>query len=257
MKNTILSKKDAKSIEKIILKYGRIVTINDLMRIFQNDYNKTSAHNRIQALTRAGWFLRIKRGFYLIIENLTSRSFSDISLLIISQSLNNDSYISLDAALNYYQMFDQYTKNIVAINYKFSKKYIFEKSNFVFVKVAKKYYFGYTQVRQNGKIINMATKEKALIDYLYLDNSFYSASLVFEKMQEYKNEINFLKLQEYVVKYGISIQRKIGLLLDRMGINTDKLFENSKQHKGYSKFTKESKIFNAKWRLYYDDRIIK
>ena len=123
--------------------------------------------------------------------------------------------------------------------------------------MAKKYYFGFTQVRQDGKIINMAIKEKALIDYLYLDNSFYSASLVYEKMKEYKKEIDFLRLREYASKYGISIQRKIGLLLDQIGINVDELLLNSKKHKGYSKFTKESKIFNAKWRIYYDDRIIK
>ncbi|OGI16406.1 MAG: hypothetical protein A3J63_01840 [Candidatus Moranbacteria bacterium RIFCSPHIGHO2_02_FULL_40_12b] len=257
MKNTILSEKDAKIIEKVILKYGRIVAINDLMKVFTGDYNKTSAHNRIQTLSRAGWFLRVKRGYYLIVESLTSRSVSDMSLLVISQALNKNSYISLDSALNYYQMFDQYSKNVIAINYSFSKKYIFQENVFKFIKVAKKYYFGFAQVRQDGKIINMAIKEKALIDYLYLDNSFYSASLVYEKIKEHKKEIDFSRLREYASKYGISIQRKIGLLLDQIGINADELLLNSKTHKGYSRFTKESKIFNAKWRIYYDDRIIK
>ena len=257
MKNTILSQKDANIIEKIILKYGRIVAIDQLMEIFKEEYSEASAHNRIHALHKAGWFLRIKRGLYLIIENITSRSMSDISLLLISQALNNESYISLDKALNYYQMFDQYTRNIVAINYKFSRKYNFENNNLIFAKVAKKYYFGFTQVRLEGKVISMATKEKAILDYLYLNNSFYSASLVFEKLQEHKNDIDFQKIQEYALKYGITIQRKIGFLLDQLNINSDMLQEKSKQHGGFSKFTKESKTFNAKWRLYYDDRIIK
>jgi len=257
MKNTILSEKDAKIIEKTILKFGRIVAINDLMEVFTEEYSPASAHNRLQMLARVGWFLRVKNGLYVIIENLSSRSISDLSLLIISQALNKDSYISLDAALNYYGMFDQYAKNITAINLKFSKNYKFQNNNFKFVKVDEKYYFGFTQVRVDGKIINIAMKEKALLDILYLDNSFYSASLVYEKLKYHKNDIDFSKLEEYALKSGVSLQRKIGLLFDELKINSDRLLANSKKHPGYSRFTKESKKFNAKWRLYYDDRIIK
>jgi len=257
MKNTILSQKDANSLEKAILAFGRIVAASELMMIFTKEYSRSSAHNRIQSLARAGWFLRIKRGLYIITDNLSARSLSDMSLFIISQALNKNSYISLDSALNYYGMFDQYVKNITAINLQFSKKYNFQGNDFKFVKVVKKHYFGFVQVRQDGKIINMASKEKALLDYLYLDNSFYSASLVFEKLKEYGSEMDLDMLQEYSLQYGASVQRKIGFLLDQISIDVDKLLASVKQHKGYSRFTKESKKFNAKWRIYYDDRIIK
>ncbi|MFA5248322.1 MAG: hypothetical protein WC415_03685 [Patescibacteria group bacterium] len=257
MTNTILSEKDANIIEKIILQFGKIVSVDDLMTIFKEEYSEASAHNRIQTLFKAGWFLRIKKGLYLIIGNLTSRAVSDISLLTIVQAINKNSYISLNSALNYYQMFDQYAKTIIAINYKSSRKYKFENHEFNFVKISKKYYFGFTQVRQDGKIINIATKEKALLDYLYLDKSFYTASLVFEKIKDYKNEIDFDKLQEYALKFGVSIQRKLGLLLDQANIDSNKLFQKIKSRQGFSRFTKESKTFNSKWRLYYNDRIIK
>ncbi len=257
MKNTILSEKDAKIIEKALMQFGRVVSSEDLMTVFEEEYSRASAHNRIQALFKAGWFLRIKRGLYLIIENLTSRSINNMSLLVISQAINSDSYISLNSALNYYQMFDQYSKNIVAVNYKSSKRYKFEDHEFRFVKISKKYYFGFDQVRQDGRLINIATKEKALLDYLYLDKSFYSASLVFEKMRDHKNEIDFDKLQDYARKFGISIQRKVGLFLDSLHIDSAKLFEGISSREGFSSFTGDSKSFNAKWRLYYDDRIIK
>lgn len=257
MKNTILSKNDAIIIEKIIIQFGRIVSIDNLMKVFKEEYSESSAHNRIQTLFEAGWLVRIKRGLYLIIENLTSRSVSDISLLVIAQSINKDSYITLDSALNYYQMFDQYSKTVAAVNYKSSKLYKFEKQEFRFAKVSKKYYFGFIQIRYDGKLINMATKEKALLDYLYLDKSFYAANLVFEKIKNYQHEIDFEKLQNYALKSGISMQRKIGLLLDQINIDSSKLLESVKMHQGFSRFTKESKIFNSKWRLYYDDRIIR
>jgi len=257
MRNTILSEKDAKIIEKIILQFGRIVPIDNLMKVFMEEYSEASAHNRIHILYKFGWFLRIKKGLYLIIENLTSRSVNNISLFLIARALNKESYISLHSALNYYQMFDQYSKTIIAVNYDISRKYKFENHEIRFIKIVKKFYFGFEQIRLDGKLIKMATKEKALIDYLYFNKSFYSANLVFEKIKNYKNEIDFIKLQDFALKYGVSIQRKIGFLLDQIKVDSNKLSKNIKQKKGFSKFTKESKIFNAKWRLYYDDRIIK
>ncbi|MCF7820612.1 MAG: hypothetical protein K9M44_04050 [Candidatus Pacebacteria bacterium] len=257
MKNTILSAKDAKIIEKIILKFGRIVSTENLMEIFTEEYSKFSAYNRIQSLYKAGWFLRIKRGLYVIIENLTSRSVSDISLLLIAQAINKESYISLHSALNHYQMFDQYSKSVSVINLNISKKYKFENNEIKFIKIAKKYYFGFKQVRIDGKLVQVATKEKALLDYLYLENSFYSASLVFEKIKNYKDEIDFEELENFALKFGASVQRKLGFLLDQINVDTSKLLVNVKKQKGFSRFTKESKTFNAKWRIYYDDRIIK
>ena len=67
MKNTILSEKDAQIIEKVILKYGRIVVIGDLMGIFTKYYNKSPAHNRIQTLVRPGRILRVTSGLYSIV----------------------------------------------------------------------------------------------------------------------------------------------------------------------------------------------
>jgi len=257
MKNTLLSENDAQIIEKIILKFGRIVSTDNLMEIFTEKYSKSSAHNRIQFLHKAGWFLRIKKGLYLIIENLTSRSISDISLLLVVQALNKESYISLHTALNHHQMFDQYSNLISVINLDISKKYKFENNEIKFIKISKKYYFGFEQARVDGKLVQIASKEKALLDYLYLENSFYSASLVYEKLKNHKNEINFEKLENFALKFGASVQRKLGFLLDQIDVDTSKILLNVKKQKGVSHFTKESKIFNAKWRIYYDGRIIK
>ncbi len=257
MKNTILSEKDAEIIEEVILKFGRIVSTNNLMKVFTNKYSKASAHNRIQTLYKAGWFLRIKKGLYLIIDNLSSRSLNDSSIFLIAQGINKNSYVSLHSALNYHQIFDQYSDSTSLINLAISKKFNFQNNEIKFIKISKKYYFGFETVRIDGKLVQVATKEKALLDYLYLEKDFYSASLVFEKIKNHKNEINFIKLENFALKYGATIRRKLGFLLDNININTDNLLLSLKNQKGFSRFTKESKNFNAKWRLYYDDRITK
>lgn len=256
-KNTILAKKDAFLLEKAILNNGKILNIKDLTKIFSKEYTKASAHNRISFLIKTGWLMRIKRGLYLIIDKFTARSQSDISLLQISNALRDNSYISLNAALNYYQMFDQYSKTITAITDEESKQYNFAGHIFKFSSVSKNFYFGFNKKMESGKIIKIADAEKALIDYLYLDSSFYSANLVFEKLKNYQESLDMIKLQDYATRANITAQRKVGFLLDKLNIGTTILYNAVKDKKGYSRFTKDSKLFNAKWRIYYDNRIIR
>ncbi len=255
--NTILSEKDSKIIEEIILKFGTIVSSKDLLSVFEKKYSQASAHNRIQKLHNFGWFLRIKKGLYLIVDNISSRYINNKSLFLIARAINKNSYISLHSALNYYQMFDQYSKSVAVVNCDISKSYDFADNVIRFIKISKKYYFGFSQVRYEGKLVNIASKEKALIDFIYLNSSFSSISLVYEKLENHKNIIDFKLLQTIASKFGFSVQRKLGFLLDQLRIDSNYLLKRVKKEKSYSKLTQDSNIFNAKWRLYYDDRVFK
>ena len=256
MKNTILSEKDAKLIEKAISSYGRILGMQELLTIFKEEYTTTSAYKRINLLSKAGWLKRIKKGLYLIIDSLTARSQIDVSLLSIANALVIESYISLSHALNYYNMFDQYISTIVSVTDKENKEYAVDNHTFTFSKVKKDMYFGFSAKMENGKLIRIADAEKAMIDYLYLDKSFGSASLVFEKMRDYHQELDLKKLQEYALRSGATIQREVGFMLDELKLDSSLLHQAIKNNRSASHFTKDSKLFNAKWRLYYDDRII-
>lgn len=256
MKSTILSENDAKLIEKTILKHGRIVRIHDLMEIFTSQYSRASAHNRINLLTRAGWFRRIKQGLYLIIDSLTARAQTDVSQGSIANALMKDSYLSLSYALGQYQMFDQYSTTVASITTKESKKYVFDGIAFTFSKVKKGMYFGFTEQLDHGKKVRIAEAEKALIDYLYLDKSFGSASLVFEKIREHHHMLDLNKLQDYAIRSGITLAREIGFILDALKLDSTKSYKAVQGNRGTSRFMREAKLFNARWRLYYDDRII-
>ena len=256
MKSTILSENDAKLIEKAIIRYGRILRVQNLTTIFKEFYTAASAHNRINQLVSSGWLRRIKQGLYLIVDSLSARSQNDISLYVIANSLVDESYVSLSYALNYYQMFDQYGKVIASITTKNSKKYIFDNHTYNYSKVKENLYFGFSKKMENGKIIKIAEAEKALIDYLYLDQSFSSASLVFEKIKDHRAELDLHKLQAYAARSGLTVLRKVGFILDTLKLNTGQAHRALKNNHGSSYFTADAKLFNAKWRLYYDDRII-
>jgi predicted transcriptional regulator of viral defense system len=256
MKNTILSNKDSGLIEQTILKFGRIASSKQLIEIFTKEYSTQAAFNRMNRMVETGWLKRIKRGLFLVNESISSRFQNDQSLFLISNALNPDSYISLSYALNYYQMFDQYSKTIVAITTKESKKYNFDGYQFKFARVKEPLFFGFSNVLENGRMIKIADAEKALIDFLYLDKSFLSASLVFEKLFSYRKSLDLEKFQNYAKRVDITTMRKCGFLLDQLGIDTKMLHGELKTNKGFSKFTSDSTTFNAKWRIYYDIRII-
>ena len=256
MKSTILSEKDTKLIERAILQYGRILNIHDLMTIFQKEYSQSSAHNRISFLAQAGWFRRIKQGLYLIIDSLTARSQIDVSLLSIANVLVKDSYVSMSHALNYYQLFDQYSSTVISVTTKENKKYLFDGYTFRYSRVKQNMYFGFSEKIVNGRKVWLAEAEKALIDYLYLDKSFWSASLVFEKLKDRAEEFDIKKLQEYAMRSGLTIARKIGFMLDHLNHDSTFLHRFVQKKRSASRFTADSMVFNAKWRLYYDDRII-
>ncbi len=257
MKNTILSEKDVNLLSRAMVKYGRILDIKKLKSIFLTEYTASSAHNRINKLVHSGWLMRIKQGLYLIVNSLSGREQNDISLRRIANILDSDSYISLAYALNYHQLFDQYSKTIVSVSKKTNKRYNFDGYLYKFSKVKKEMYFGFTEERDDGKIIKIAEAEKALIDYLYFDKSFTGVSLVFEKLRDNYQMLDLDKLQDYAARAGTMISRKIGFLLDSALIDSTKLYKSLKNKKGFNRFTSESKLFNAKWRIYYDDRIIR
>ncbi len=256
MKNTILSEKDANLIEKAILTHGRILEVEKLMAILRETYSDASAHNRINQLARSGWLKRIKQGLYLVSDSVSARSQNDASLVLIANYLNSESYVSLSYALNYHQMFDQYGKIVTSVTTQSSKKYDFDGHIFKFSKVKADQYFGFVEKREAGKIIRIAEAEKALIDFLYLDKSFGSSNLVFEKIKEHSNVLDLEKLQKYAIRSSLATARKIGFILDALNLNSDYIFSRLNNKSGFSRFSNDSKLFNAKWRLYYDDRII-
>jgi len=192
---------------------------------------------------------------YLIIDSLTARSQIDVSLLSIANALVEESYVSLGHALNYYQLFDQHSTMVVSITATESKKYLFDGYTFRYAKVKRDMYFGFTEKIVNGKKVRLAEAEKALIDYLYLDKSFASINLFFEKLKDHTKELDLQKLQKYAARSGFAVTRKVGFMLDQLNLDSTLLHLTVQKNRGVSRCTVDSKLFNAKWRLYYDDRI--
>jgi len=91
---------------------------------------------------------------------------------------------------------------------------------------------------------------------LYFRSVSSNIGLIWEKMKEYKEDIDFTRFKEYAGNFGVGIIRKTGFLLDLLEIDTSGLHKSIAGKNGYDRFTKESCKFNAKWRIYFDDKLI-
>lgn len=255
-RNTILSQSELSLLEEIVVKYGKIVSFEQLKEAFGNIYSLEELRNKISLLSKRGWLFRLKRGLYVVITNISTLGVSDVSEYVISQVLNKDSYVSFENALQYYSMFDQMLLSIDGVTDKRARKYQVQNMQYRFFHMKKELYFGFTQVQVGGKVVSMAEREKALLDMLYFRSNTLTASLVLEKMREYQRDINFTKLKDYAKRYSLSMVREIGFLLDRLNMKTDDLYASSNvKENSYSKMTASADAFDAKWRFYYDSNL--
>lgn len=256
MKNTILSKKDANLLGEVIVRYGRLVSFEQLKQVFGKDYSVQEIKNRVSLLAKLGWLIRIKRGLYVVITDISTLAFNDVSANTIAQVLNKNSYVSFENALQYHGMFDQMLASVYAVTFKRARKYKIQNAEIRFFKVKKELYFGFSSQRSDIGLVNMASKEKAILDMLYFRSNAYNVSLIWEKLSEYKRDFDFDLMKQYAKKFNLTVIRQIGFFLDRLNIDTKELHKEITGKNSYGKMTKECMDFDAKWRLYFDYKLI-
>jgi len=257
-KNTVLSGTNLRLLEDAVIAYGKTVSVVEFKQASNGRYSDQSLRNRLTELSKQGWLVRLKRGQYLVITDISSLGSSDASDYVIAQTILKDSYVSFENALQYRGFFDQSLTTVDSVTTERTRRQQVEGDKLYRFSHIKDglYAFGVEDVRIGGRLIRMAEVEKALLDMLYFRSNGATTSLVREKLHEYRNQIDFKKLKRYAKRYSVSIVRQVGFLLDAMQINTDDLHKAAGvKANTYSKMGDDAHTFNARWRIYYDSKL--
>lgn len=250
-KKTILSEKEFNLVENLISEYGVIVDFEQIFSQLKDRLGRQEARNLVSKLVENGWLVRIKKGVYYI-TTLESRGMATISELVIAQVLIADSYVSFESALQYHKMFDQHIRTVTSLSFKKKKEKLIQGTVYKFINTSEKNYYGWENVQIEGRSVKVATLEKAVLDMLAYNRTTHSIDLVMEKLREYKDNFNWERLNKFSQKQSVTVQRILGFLLDKIEVDSSYLYEMTSKSKGRSSYmTKDSKLFNAKWRLYY------
>jgi predicted transcriptional regulator of viral defense system len=252
MKQTILSFKQSELLENLIVKYGQVVTSDQIYSEAEQFWDYKQAKNLVTKLVKNGWLIRIKRGLYAI-SDLSSRGFLTLSPYVVANLLVPQSYVSFESALQHYGMFDQYTDKTISVSLKMYKTVRISSIEYSFVKTKPEYYFGWQDVQTDNRTARVATPEKALIDIVNFHKSQYSIDLVIEKIKEHQSDLDMARLNDYVSKFSITTIKIFGLIFDLLGLNSDALYELINSKRGTNWMLPGDNQFNAKWRLYYND----
>lgn len=256
MKRTVLTQTQLDVLEQILANVGHVVTFAQITPFLSST---TPAQQRqfVHRLVQAGWLVRIKKGLYQVTD-VSSLGALTLSPYTLAQLLVAESYVSFEAALQYHGYYDQLLQGTVSVALKQHQTVELQGFAYQYVKTQPKYFYGWQGHALDGRMVKIASAEKALIDMIQYHRTGYTADVVVEKLQEYQNDLDLDRLQVYLLRTNLATQRIFGFLLDTLGIDTGTaLHRSSGQSTAVSKLTPDSTAYNAKWRLYYQPSLLR
>ena len=251
MKKTTLAAKDSDLLEQLIIRYGKVVTANQIEAKAKHIWDYQQTHNRIQQLVKNGWLIRIKRGVYLIAD-LSSRGFISVSPYVIASLLVEDSYVSFEAALAYRGMFDQFTGQFTSVSVKQYKVKDLDSIQYRFVKTQQKMFSGWEEVKIENMSAKIAFAEKALVDMIHFRKGKYVVDLVIEKLKDHQKDLDAARLIQCTRLASQKTVKIFGFVFDLLGMNSDPFMGLISNNRSTHWISRNDKTFNARWRLYYD-----
>ena len=126
-----------------------------------------------------GYLIKLTNKWYVF----SNVAFNEGLSFLISNSICQPSYISLETALYFHQLIvdnapaDSFSeKSIHAITKHKTVVYHNDRGTYSYRKIKPEFYFGFENIEIDGKPIQMAIPEKALIDFLYFNANLNSLS---------------------------------------------------------------------------------
>lgn len=161
----------------------------DLKKIFQIN-SKNTLNHLLTRLNKAGLVKGlIKNKYQFLYSDIIPSDFSMANFLTIS------SYVSLESALSYYGIIDQFPYRITSIVLGKSKKLKIGQKSFTYSKIKKEFFKDFIKIDD----FLIATKEKAVFDYIYFVSKGLRPMNSLLDITKYLNEKN---IRNYLLKNG-------------------------------------------------------
>jgi len=153
----------------------------------------------------SGKISQIRRKWYLIEKPYRLK---EVPIPVIANSVVHPSYLSLDWALQYYEMIPEYVPNPTSITTRRGVRFAAQNSLFIYHYIQPSFFTGYTRVEFSGHMIHIAYPEKALMDkiYIFLQKNKFSL--------EWLKELRLQNLEQFRInrfKSFLDKTRKRGL----------------------------------------------
>lgn len=137
-----------------------IFSISDIWKYFSND-SESLLRLQLSRFVKKGLIIRIKKGLYCFNKE-------DIDELVLASYLYQPSYISLQSALFYYGVIIDVPQVVTCVTTTRPKFFKTVFGNYQYFRIKPDLFFGYERIKIKENYVNIASVEKALLDYFYI-----------------------------------------------------------------------------------------
>ncbi len=233
---------------------GKILfTPQDAQRILKTSRNNVLV--LLSDLTRRKWLVRLARGKYLIVplETGLENTFT-LNPFVITSHLVKPYYISYWSALNHYGYTEQVPGKVLIATTSRKNSVAIQNVDYQFITLTKKKFFGFAKIWIENKQVNMATKEKLILDCL--DHPEYCGGVkeAAKGLWNARNELKWNTLLKYAEKMQTgTVYKRLGCLMELYEMRKDLLKKlQGKISAGFSPLDpilpKKGKLY-SKWNL--------
>ncbi|MFW6124433.1 MAG: type IV toxin-antitoxin system AbiEi family antitoxin domain-containing protein [Acidobacteriota bacterium] len=183
--------------ENFVEKYGDLPVINT-ENLLVGKGEDDSVRVQISRWLKAGRLIQLRRGIYVFADQYRN---AEIFEPLIAWILRNPSYISLEKALEYYDMIPEAVPVYSSVSPKRTGKFISQLGTFSYRHIKTELFWGYKSVTLNKQTGFMAHPEKALLDLAYLKHIKPSLGYFKELRLQNTKKLDMDKLYEYAQRF--------------------------------------------------------
>jgi predicted transcriptional regulator of viral defense system len=175
-------------------------TIKKLHAFNLNDARKIDPYFHRQQLTywhNQGYIKPLAGGYYA----LWDRPIDEKYLFLVANKVYEPSYVSMESALAYYEIIPETVLGVTSISSRKTKQYKSNWGVFSYRSIKPQYMIGYQIIEYSpGYKFKIASLEKAIVDYLYLNSDIHSIA-DFEELRWNQAQLHHLLDRSLFSKY--------------------------------------------------------
>jgi len=161
---------------------------------------------------RHGWVTKLRRNRYV----LSDFKPWGYDFYLLSNRSYQPSYISLELALNHYGIIPESVPLVTAVSTLKTQSFTNSFGTFQYQSIAEPLFFGYENILHRERNIQIATLEKAVLDYLYFNSRIctFHDFVGLRWNQEYLAErVNWEKLRSYLAVFNnMALSNRVSVL---------------------------------------------
>lgn len=184
-----------------------VFTANEAKNIF---FNQENILVQIAFWVKKGYLKKIEKGLYLL-----STKENEIDPLTFASKIYAPSYLSLEFMLNRYGIIPDIPWTYTSISSRKTKFFENSFGNFSYQQIKKELFTGYITESRGGISFNLATPEKTIMDFIYLNKNRFIPKPDF--WQEMRIDEEFIFNRKAILFYKkLFNDKKVDALIDTL-----------------------------------------